>query len=188
MMQAIGVGQVGRMMSHAMFVVCALCAVVIIGLLGLVTSYLVGIGFSSLSWEFFTAVPTGDVTNPGGMKHAIVGTIILVGLAAVIGVPLGMLAGVYLSEYGTESWIAGPTRFVADVLAGVPSIVVGILGYELLVVPTTEGAAFSSSQAESADTLPAQAPSNRTTWRGESEVMPQVVLQGCRARQNAQEK
>jgi phosphate transport system permease protein len=135
MMQAIGVGQFGRMMSHAMFVVCALCAVVIIGLLGLVTSYLVGIGFSSLSWEFFTAVPTGDVTNPGGMKHAIVGTIILVGLAAVIGVPLGMLAGVYLSEYGTESWIAGPTRFVADVLAGVPSIVVGILGYELLVVP-----------------------------------------------------
>lgn len=134
-MQAIGVGQFGRMMSHAMFVVCALCAVVIIGLLGLVTSYLVGIGFSSLSWEFFTAVPTGDVTNPGGMKHAIVGTIILVGLAAVIGVPLGMLAGVYLSEYGTESWIAGPTRFVADVLAGVPSIVVGILGYELLVVP-----------------------------------------------------
>ena len=53
---------------------------------------------------------------------------------------------------------------------------------ELLVVPTTEGAAFSSSQAESADTLPAQEPSNRTTWRGESEVMPQVVLQGCRAR------
>ncbi len=88
-----------------------------------------------MSLDFFTKLPTGDVTNPGGMKHAIIGTVILIGLASVVGIPIGMLSGIYLSEYDTGSWLAAPVRFIADVLAGVPSIVVGILGYELLVVP-----------------------------------------------------
>ena len=70
-----------------------------------------------------------------GMRHAIEGTLVLIGLASLVGVPMGMLAGIYLAEYSHEQWLAGPVRFIADVLAGVPSIVVGILGYELLVVP-----------------------------------------------------
>jgi phosphate transport system permease protein len=118
-----------------MFAACIACAAVIIGVLGLVTVYLVSIGAGSLSLDFFTRVPSGDVADPGGMRSAIQGTIILVALAAVVGIPLGMLVGIYLSEYSTERWLATPTRFIADVLAGVPSIVVGILGYELLVVP-----------------------------------------------------
>ena len=61
------------------------------------------------------------------------GSIILV--AVMIGIPLGMLSGIYLSEYDSGSWLASPVRFIADVLAGVPSIVVGIIGYELVVVP-----------------------------------------------------
>jgi phosphate transport system permease protein len=69
------------------------------------------------------------------MRHALEGTVILVGLASVIGVPLGLLTGIYLAEYNKERWLTSPVRFIADVLAGVPSIVVGILGYELLVVP-----------------------------------------------------
>lgn len=121
--------------SNAMFVVCVLCALMILAILGLVTGYLVSIGASSLSWDFFSQVPSGRPENPGGMLHAIVGTGILVGLASLIGIPVGMLAGVYLSEYGKEWWLASPLRFICDVLAGVPSIVVGILGYELLVVP-----------------------------------------------------
>src|SRR5262249_10763520 len=59
----------------------------------------------------------------------------LVALASLIGIPTGMLTGVYLSEYSARSRLASPVRFIADVLAGVPSILVGILGYELLVVP-----------------------------------------------------
>jgi phosphate transport system permease protein len=118
-----------------MYVVCILYTAIILTLLVLVTGYLVSIGIRSISWEFFTQVPSGDVTNPGGMKHAIAGTAFLIGLASLIGIPIGMLCGVYLSEYDTGSWLAAPVRFVADVLAGVPSIVVGILGYELLVVP-----------------------------------------------------
>jgi phosphate transport system permease protein len=118
-----------------MYAVCVTSTLFILTILALVVGYLVSIGWSSLSREFFTAVPTGRTDDPGGMKHALVGTAILVGLASSIGIPVGMLAAVYLAEYDVGSWIAGPVRFVADVLAGVPSIVVGVLGYELVVVP-----------------------------------------------------
>ncbi len=126
---------IARYKSNAMYVVCILYTAIILTLLVVVTGYLVSIGLKSISWEFFTQLPSGDVTNPGGMKHAIAGTAFLIGLASLIGIPIGMLCGVYLSEYDTGSWLAAPVRFVSDVLAGVPSIVVGILGYELLVVP-----------------------------------------------------
>ena len=126
---------VRRCFSMGMYVLCAVFAVAIVAILGWVLQYLIRLGLPGLSVDFFTRVPTGDVTDPGGMAHALVGTLVLVALASAVGVPLGMLAGVYLSEYRSETWLATPTRFVADVLAGVPSIVVGILGYELLVVP-----------------------------------------------------
>ena len=126
---------IARAKSNAMYVVCIIYTALILTLLALVTGYLVSIGFKSISWDFFVRLPTGDVTEPGGMLHAITGTAILIGLASLIGIPIGMLCGVYLAEYDTGSWLAAPVRFVSDVLAGVPSIVVGILGYELLVVP-----------------------------------------------------
>lgn len=134
-MRATGVGKLGRTTSAVMYGLCTLCAFTILALLALVTAYLLSIGAQSLSLGFFTLDQSGDPQNPGGMRHAIVGTLVLVALAALVGVPMGMLAGVYLSEYSQEGWLAGPVRFVADVLAGVPSIVVGILGYELIVVP-----------------------------------------------------
>jgi phosphate transport system permease protein len=127
---------VDRVKSRTMLVVCILFTVAILGLLALVTGYLISIGAASLSLDFFTETPSGMATGDiGGMKHAIAGTAILVGLASLVGIPVGMLAGVYLAEYEAGSWLATPVRFIADVLAGVPSIVVGILGYELLVVP-----------------------------------------------------
>jgi phosphate transport system permease protein len=124
-----------RWCSRVMFGVCITFTAIIVVLLVLVTGYLVSIGFKSISWDFFTQVAGGDPREPGGMKHAIVGTAILVGLASLVGIPMGMLAAVYLAEYNVGSKIAAPVRFISDVLAGVPSIVVGILGYELLVVP-----------------------------------------------------
>jgi len=126
-----------RTFSSIMFGLCAGGAALIIAILLFVIGYLVWIGVSSLSWEFLTSVPTGDVANPGGMRHAIDGTIILVALASLVGVPIGVLAGIYLSEYPNEYAVTGPLRFIADVLTGVPSIVVGILGYELFVVPVS---------------------------------------------------
>jgi phosphate transport system permease protein len=118
--------------SRIMYVVCAACAVLIVATLILITGYLLIIGLHSLSWHFFTNLPQSD---PPGMRNSIDGTIILVALASLAGIPIGMLAGVYLSEYEADSILAAPVRFVSDVLAGVPSIVVGILGYELIVVP-----------------------------------------------------
>lgn len=126
--------RVRKMTSRVMVGLCLAAAVGVVALLVLVMGYLVSIGANSLSVEFFTQVPSGDVAAPGGMRHAIQGTLVLLVIAGVIGIPTGVLAGVFLSEYG-RSPLASPVRFTADVLAGVPSIVVGILGYELLVVP-----------------------------------------------------
>lgn len=126
---------IARFTSRTMHALCVLCTVLILAVLGLVTGYLVTIGAGSLTWDFFTQLPTGDPMTPGGMRHAVVGTAILIALSGAIGVPIGMLAGVYLSEYAEDGWLANTVRFVADVLTGVPSIVVGILGYELIVVP-----------------------------------------------------
>ncbi len=123
--------------SAIMHAACIAFTAMILILLVLVTGYLLYLGASSISLAFFTETPKarGMEGYPGGMAHALVGTGILIALASVVGIPIGMLAGIFLSEYGADSWLASPTRFIADVLAGVPSIVVGILGYELVVVP-----------------------------------------------------
>ena len=124
-----------RWNSRIMFGVCIAFTALILALLVLVTGYLISIGARSISWDFFTQVAGGDPSDPGGMRHAIEGTAMLVAMASIIGIPMGMLAGIYLAEYEVGSRLATPVRFISDVLAGVPSIVVGILGYELLVVP-----------------------------------------------------
>jgi phosphate transport system permease protein len=123
--------------SALMQVLCVLFTACILGLLVCVTYYLLNKGLRYLSWDIFTEVPipTGMDGAPGGLKNALVGTGILIGLASIFGIPLGILGGVYLSEYSARSWLGTPLRFIADVLTGVPSIVVGILGYELFVVP-----------------------------------------------------
>jgi phosphate transport system permease protein len=124
-----------RWTSRAMLGVCVLFTLLILTVLCLVTGYLVSIGAQALSWTFFTELPSGDPHYPGGMRHALVGTGILIALASLVGIPVGMLGGIYLAEYAEDGRLASTVRFVADVLAGVPSIVVGVLGYELLVVP-----------------------------------------------------
>ena len=126
-----------RAHSGIMYCICVGFAAIILLVLALVVGYLISIGIRSMNWALFTQspIPPGMHGYPGGMAHAIVGTVVLVGLASMAGLPVGLLTGIYLAEYDAKSRLAAPVRFVADVLAGVPSIVVGILGYELLVVP-----------------------------------------------------
>jgi phosphate transport system permease protein len=126
-----------RFVSKLMWLGCIATAMAILAILVLVLCYLVSIGWRSVTWSFFEQDPQpyGSSGYPGGMRNALLGTGILVGLASVVGVPVGILAGIYLSEYRTKTWLTNVVRFTADVLAGVPSIVIGILGYELLVVP-----------------------------------------------------
>jgi phosphate transport system permease protein len=123
--------------SALMQLLCVGATACILCVLALVMVYVLVKGLSHLSSDIFTKlpIPPGMEGAPGGLKNSLVGTGILIALAAALGIPLGVLAGTYLSEYSARSWLAAPARFIADVLTGVPSIVVGILGYELLVVP-----------------------------------------------------
>ena len=112
---------------------CA-CAILVITPLVLVFYHLIREGFTSINWAFFTQIPKPVGETGGGMGNAIAGTFVLLAQAAVIGVPVGVLGGVYLSEYGSSKlnwWI----RFAADILNGVPSITWGIVVFALLVVP-----------------------------------------------------
>ncbi len=90
-------------------------------------------GISGLNWAFFTQIPKPIGETGGGMVNAIVGSIMLLSVASLIGVPLGIGAGVYLAEYGRNKW-GNIVRFTADVLNGVPSIVIGLTAYALVVV------------------------------------------------------
>src|SRR3954453_16082981 len=138
-----------RWMSRTMYALCVVAAVAIIAFLALITGYILFRGAEAL-WQarsiFFTMNPVANTASPdypGGMRSAIEGTSIMVGLASLAGVPMGILAGIFLAEYDAGSRLAAPVRFFADVLGGVPSIVVGVLGYELLVVPLGHYNAFA---------------------------------------------
>ena len=92
-------------------------------------------GLGAISWDFFTQLPKGPGEEGGGMANAIVGSAMMVGLAAVLSIPWGLAAGIFMSEYG-DSRTARCLRFTTDLLASTPSIVVGIFVYGLIVVYT----------------------------------------------------
>ena len=127
-------------------VLCSLAALLVIAPLGLVFYYLLRNGLGSLNLAFFTHLPKPVGEAGGGMANAIVGSIELLGLAALIGVPVGVLGGVYLAEYGTARANA-LLRFVADVLNGVPSIIWGVVVYGLVVVPFKSFSAYAGGIA-----------------------------------------
>jgi phosphate transport system permease protein len=125
-----------------MQVITLACAILVIAPLILVFYHLVKEGFSSINLDFFTQLPKALGENGGGMANAIVGTFILIGEAALVGVPIGVLGGVYLSEYGGTKfnwWI----RFAADILNGVPSITWGVVVYGLMVIPMRGSSALA---------------------------------------------
>jgi phosphate transport system permease protein len=132
--------------SSAVSVLCFLCAVMVITPLALVLIHIIRLGASSVDWNFLTHLPKPVGETGGGMANAIVGSFILVGLAVLIGVPIGVLGGVYLSEYGSDrlNW---SVRFAADVLNGTPSIVWGMVVYALVVVPMKSFSAWAGGLA-----------------------------------------
>ena len=111
-----------------------LCALLVVAPLVLVFYHLIKEGFSAINWAFFTQLPKPVGEPGGGMGNAIVGTFVVLAQAAVIGVPIGVLGGVFLSEFG-GSKLNWAIRFAADILNGVPSITWGIVVYALMVVP-----------------------------------------------------
>ncbi len=113
---------------------CCFCAVLVVTPLALVLGYLVVKGAGSLNLDFFTKLPAPVGEVGGGILHAIVGTFILIGMASVMGIPVGVLGALYLTEYAGPR-LAGIVRLSADILNGVPSIVWGIIAYAVLVLP-----------------------------------------------------
>ncbi len=111
-----------------------LCALLTVGVLFGLLGYIVYHGIAGLSWDFLTKLPKPVGEEGGGMANAIVGSLKLLLLAGLIGIPIGFLGGVYLAEFGRGK-LGFFVRYAADVLAGVPSIVVGIVVYSLVVLP-----------------------------------------------------
>ena len=125
---------------------CYLSAALVVLPLGLIVTHLFVKGFPGLNLEFFFHMPKPVGEPGGGMANAIVGTLILVGLGALFAVPIGVGTGVYLAEYGRGTF-AVLVRYMADVLSGVPSIVVGVATYALVVIPMGHFSAVAGGAA-----------------------------------------
>jgi phosphate transport system permease protein len=123
-----------------------LAAVAVLIPLAAIFGYLVYRGIGSLDWAFFTQIPKPVGEVGGGMANAIVGSGILLGMGSLIGVPLGIGAGIYLAEFGRGRF-GDLVRFTADVLNGVPSIVMGISVYALIVVRQKHFSGFAGAVA-----------------------------------------
>jgi phosphate transport system permease protein len=123
-----------KFVSGFMLGMTGLAALITVSVLFFILGYLVYHGGTSINWDFFTKLPTPVGESGGGMANAIVGSAKLLLLASLIGVPVGFLGGVYLAEFsgGTVAFIV---RYAADLLNGVPSIVIGIFAYALVVLP-----------------------------------------------------
>jgi len=122
-----------RIMDHVMTGAALLTVVLVLLQLGAIFAYLIYKGAGSINWAFLTQTPKPVGEPGGGMANAIVGSMVILGIASSMGVPLGIGAGIYLSEYGRNRF-GDIVRFVSDVLNGVPSIVIGIVAYGLVVL------------------------------------------------------
>ncbi|MCL6546582.1 MAG: phosphate ABC transporter permease PstA [Bryobacteraceae bacterium] len=123
-----------KAVNYIMFSLAGLCTLATVSVLFGILGFLVWKGASSINWDFFTQLPKPVGEAGGGMANAIIGSFKLVLLAAAVGVPVGFISGVYLAEFGGRRFPA-LIRYVADLLNGVPSIVIGIFIYALVVVP-----------------------------------------------------
>ncbi len=121
--------------DNAVTALAVLATLLVIAPLVAIFIYLIYRGYSSLSLDFFTQIPKPVGEKGGGMANAIVGSGILLGLASAIGVPVGIGGGIFLAEFGRGTKLANSIRFTADVLNGVPSIVMGVAAYALIVSP-----------------------------------------------------
>lgn len=114
--------------------------------LGIIFYYIVKMGFSSINLDFFTHIPQPTGEPGGGMANGMAGSAIMIGMASLLGIPVGILGAIYLTEYGNGR-LATPIRFCADVLAGIPSIITGMVAYSLIVVPLKGFSALAGSFA-----------------------------------------
>ncbi len=135
-----------RFMNVFMTVLCGVALIAAFIPLTSVLYLVISKGAAGLSWDFFTALPKPVGESGGGIGNALVGTLYMVGLACLFGLPIGVGAGVFLAERGDGS-LGMTVRFVAEVLAGVPSIVIGIVAYAMVVIPMHHFSALAGAVA-----------------------------------------
>jgi len=135
-----------RFIDRAVRTACASALLIAVIPLGLVLYYVTSKGIGGLDVNFFTRLPKPVGETGGGMGNAVIGTLQLLGLATLFGVPPGILAGIYLAEYGDRGF-GRTVRFAADVMSGVPSITVGLFIYTLVVVRVKHFSAFAGALA-----------------------------------------
>ena len=135
-----------KLVNKIMLTLTGVCTVLTVSVLFIVLGYLVFNGATSIDWAFLTQLPKPTGETGGGMANAIVGSGKVLLLAALIGVPIGFMSGVYLAEYSGKTF-AFVIRYVVDLLNGVPSIVIGIVAYALVVRPMRHFSALAGGTA-----------------------------------------
>jgi phosphate transport system permease protein len=141
-----GISPVRRIVSAVMLSLSGICTLLVIGVLFFILGYLFVHGVKSLDFNFFTKLPKPSGEVGGGMANAIVGSGKVLLVAMIIGVPIGFLAGVFLAEYSGKTF-AFIIRYIVDLLNGVPSIVIGIVAYALVVRPMRHFSALAGGVA-----------------------------------------
>jgi phosphate transport system permease protein len=160
-----------KIIDRMMTVLTALCAIFAVAALVVILGYIFASGARALSWSFLVNSPKPIGEPNSGIANAIVGSIIMISLGSLLGMPIGILAGVYLSEFGSNRF-GTLLRFLIDTLTGVPSIVVGVFVWTILVQPVGHFSAFAGSIALAIMMMPIVA---RTT-----EEMIRLVPQNLR--------
>ncbi len=135
-----------KSLNYVMLTLTGVAAFAVVSVLFLILGYLIWNGGASLSLNFFTQLPKPVGESGGGMANAIVGSLKLLSLAAIMGLPVGLLAGVYLAEFGGKTF-SFVVRYTTDLLNGVPSIVIGIFAYSLVVLPVKHFSALAGGVA-----------------------------------------
>jgi len=135
-----------KSLNYVMLSLTGIAALGVVSILFFILGYLIWNGGKSLSWNFFTQLPKPVGETGGGMANAIVGSLKLLMLAALMGLPVGLLTGVYLAEFGGKTF-SFVIRYTTDLLNGVPSIVIGIFAYSLVVLPVKHFSALAGGVA-----------------------------------------
>jgi len=135
-----------KTLNYVMLTLTGVAAFGVVSILFFILGYLIWNGGKSLSWSFFTQLPKPVGESGGGMANAILGSLKLLMLAALMGLPVGLLAGVYLAEFGGKTF-SFVIRYTTDLLNGVPSIVIGIFAYSLVVLPVKHFSALAGGVA-----------------------------------------
>ncbi len=143
-----------RATDKAVKVISAVSSLIGVFFLGWILYVVLDRGFDAFNLAFFTQLPRPPMVEGGGMANAMLGTLMITALATVIGVPIGIMGGIYLSEFGLENRLASSVRFYSNVLMGTPSIIIGVFVYGILVEPMRRFSGYAGAAALAIIMLP----------------------------------